>query len=178
MNTIQIKDKKFALSIPEAEIQLAVYKVAEAINRDFSDKDPLFICVLNGAFMFAADLMKQIQFPSKISFIKYASYEGLHTTGSAKELLGLNEDIEGRSIVIIEDIVDTGITMDNILKMLRSKGAGEIRVASFLQKPDALQCNVKIDYIAIKIPNNFIVGYGLDYDGYGRNLKDIYTLVE
>jgi hypoxanthine phosphoribosyltransferase len=178
MNTIQIKDKMFSLSIPEAEIQVAVRNVAEAINRDIFDKNPLFICVLNGAFMFAGDLMKIINFPCEITFIKLSSYEGLYTTGTVKEIIGLNESVVGRNVVVVEDIVDTGITMERILGSLLAKGAKEIRVATFLQKPEALQRDITVDYVAMKIPNDFIVGYGLDYDGYGRNLKDIYTVVE
>jgi len=177
MSIIQIKDKKFALSIPETEIQQAVSKVGEAINRDMAHKNPLFICVLNGAFMFAGDLMKTVTIPSEITFIKLSSYDGLYTTGTVKEIIGLNESVVGRNVVVVEDIVDTGITMERILSSLRAKGANEIRVATFLQKPDALQRDITVDYIAMKIPNDFIVGYGLDYDGYGRNLKDIYTVV-
>jgi hypoxanthine phosphoribosyltransferase len=177
MSIIQIKDKKFSLSIPETQIQQAVREVGEAINRDMADKDPLFICVLNGAFMFAGDLMKTVKIPCEITFIKLSSYEGLYTTGTVKEIIGLNESVVGRNVVVVEDIVDTGITMERILGSLRAKGAKEIRVATFLQKPDALQRDITVDYIAMKIPNDFIVGYGLDYDGYGRNLKDIYTVV-
>ncbi|HEY5591404.1 MAG TPA: hypoxanthine phosphoribosyltransferase [Paludibacter sp.] len=177
MNIIHIKDKKFSLSIPEAEIQAAVHRVAEDINRDIANKNPLFICVLNGAFMFAGDLMKTINFPCEITFIKLSSYDGLYTTGAVKEIIGLNESVVGRNVVVVEDIVDTGITMERILSSLRAKGANEIRVATFLQKPDALQRDITVDYVAMKIPNDFIVGYGLDYDGYGRNLKDIYTVV-
>ena len=177
MSIIQIKDKKFALSIPETEIQQAVSKVGKAINRDMAHKNPLFICVLNGAFMFAGDLMKTVTIPSEITFIKLSSYDGLYTTGTVKEIIGLNESVVGRNVVVVEDIVDTGITMERILSSLRAKGANEIRVATFLQKPDALQRDITVDYIAMKIPNDFIVGYGLDYDGYGRNLKDIYTVV-
>ena len=177
MNTIQIKDKKVILSIPESEILAAVRRVSEDINRDVADKNPLFICVLNGAFMFASDLMKNVNIPCEITFIKLSSYEGLYSTGAVKEIIGLNESVVGRNVVVVEDIVDTGITMERILSSLRAKGANEIRVATFLQKPDALQRDIQIDYIAMKIPNDFIVGYGLDYDGYGRNLKDIYTLV-
>jgi hypoxanthine phosphoribosyltransferase len=177
MSIIQIKDKKFSLTIPETEILAAVRKVADAINHDIADKNPLFICVLNGAFMFASDLMKNVNIPCEITFIKLSSYEGLYTTGAVKEIIGLNESVVGRNVVVVEDIVDTGITMERILSSLRAKGANEIRVATFLQKPDALQRDIQIDYIAMKIPNDFIVGYGLDYDGYGRNLKDIYTLV-
>lgn len=178
MNTIQIKDKKFALSIPESEILNAVRLVGEDINRDLAHKNPLFICVLNGAFMFAGDLMKTVSVPCEITFIKLSSYDGLYTSGVVKEIIGLNESVVGRTVVVVEDIVDTGITMERILSSLRAKGASEIRVATFLQKPDALQRDIQVDYVAMKIPNDFIVGYGLDYDGYGRNLKDIYTVVE
>lgn len=177
MNTIQIKDKNFSLSIPEQKIQEAVKKVGEAINNDLADQNPLFIGVLNGAFMFAADLMKYVTIPSEITFVKLSSYEGLYTTGNVKEIIGLNESVIGRNVVVIEDIVDTGITMERILSSLKVKGAASIRVATFLQKPDALQRDIQIDYIAMKIPNDFIVGYGLDYDGYGRNLRDIYTVI-
>ncbi|HLP06118.1 MAG TPA: hypoxanthine phosphoribosyltransferase [Paludibacter sp.] len=177
MDTIQIKDKRFALSIPSSDIQRAVSSVGEAISKDLAGKNPLFICVLNGAFMFAADLMKTVNVPCEITFVKLSSYGGLCTTGAVKEIIGLNESIAGRNVVVVEDIVDTGITMERILDSLRAKGANDIRVATFLQKPDALQRDIRVDYVAMKIPNDFIVGYGLDYDGYGRNLKDIYTLV-
>ena len=177
MTTIQIKDKKFSLSIPEVEILKAVREVGEAINRDLAHKNPLFICVLNGAFMFAGDLMKTVSVPCEITFIKLSSYDGLYTTGSVKEIIGLNESVVGRTVVVVEDIVDTGLTMERILDSLHAKGANEIRIATFLQKPDALQRDITVDYVAMKIPNDFIVGYGLDYDGYGRNLKDIYTVV-
>ncbi len=177
MDIIKIKDKKFTLSIPESDILAAVKTVAYQINTDLQGTNPLFICVLNGAFMFASDLMKDINFPCEITFIKLSSYEGLYTSGSVKEIIGLNESVVGRNIVVVEDIVDTGITMERILESLLAKGAKDIRIATFLQKPDALKRDIKIDYIAMKIPNDFIVGYGLDYDGYGRNLKNIYTVV-
>lgn len=177
MNNIQIKDKEFALSIPEADILAAVKKVGEAINNDLMGTNPLFICVLNGAFMFAGDLMKTISIPCEITFVKLSSYDGFYSSGTVKEVIGLNESVVGRNVVVVEDIVDTGITMERILSSLKAKGANSIHVATFLQKPDALQRDIKIDYVAMKIPNDFIVGYGLDYDGFGRNLKDIYTVV-
>jgi len=177
MKIIEIKDKKFSLSIPEADIQAAVHRVAEEINRDIADKNPLFICVLNGAFMFAGDLMKTINFPCEITFIKLSSYDGLYTTGAVKEIIGLNESVVGRNVVVVEDIVDTGITMERILSSLRAKGANEIKVATFLQKPDALQRDITVNYVAMKIPNDFIVGYGLDYNGHGRNLINIYSVI-
>lgn len=177
MKTIQIRDRKFTLSIKEKEIQEAVKKIAKQMNDDLKDKNPLFICVLNGAFMFMGDLMRNLDVPCEITFIKLSSYDGLYTTGTVKEVIGLNESVVDRNVVIVEDIVDTGITMERILDSLKAKGAKDIKVATFLQKPDALQRDILIDYIAMKIPNQFIVGYGLDYDGYGRNLRDIYTVV-
>lgn len=177
MSTIQIHDKTFTLSISEAEIQAAVKSVGEAINRDLADTNPLFICVLNGAFMFAGDLMKTVNFPCEITFVKLSSYEGFLTTGNVKEVIGLNESIVDRNVIVVEDIVDTGITMEKIISSLQSKGAKSIKIATFLQKPEALQRDIQVDYVAMKIPTDFIVGYGLDYDGYGRNLKEIYTVV-
>lgn len=177
MSVIQIRDKQFSLSIPDTEILAAVKKVAHQINEDLAGTNPLFICVLNGAFMFAADLLKEINFPCEVTFVKLSSYTGLVTSGAVKEIIGLNESVVGRNVVVVEDIIDTGITMERILDSLAAKGAKDVHVATFLQKPDALQRDIKIDYIAMKIPNDFIVGYGLDYDGYGRNLKDIYTVV-
>ena len=178
METIQIKDRQFKMSIPESEIQQAVKSVAEQMNKDLDGANPLFICVLNGAFMFAGDLMKYFTLPCEITFIKLTSYAGLYTSGDVKEIMGLSESVIDRNVVVVEDIVDTGITMDKILTSLNAKGAKSIKVATFLQKPDALQRDITVDYVAIKIPNDFIVGYGLDYDGYGRNLRDIYTVVD
>lgn len=177
MSVIQIIDKKFELSITHDEIQSAVKKVADAINDQLADKNPLFICVLNGAFMFAGDLMKHVTIPCEITFIKLSSYDGLYTSGTVKEIIGLNESVVDRNVVVVEDIVDTGVTMEKILGSLKAKGAKNIKIATFLQKPDALTKDIKVDYVAMKIPNDFIVGYGLDYNGYGRNLKDIYTVV-
>ncbi len=177
MEVIQIHDKQFALSITADVIQEAVKKVGNDINRDLGGTNPLFICVLNGAFMFAGDLMKTVNFPCEITFIKLSSYEGIYTTGAVKEVIGLNESVVGRNVVIVEDIVDTGITMEKIIHSLEAKGAKSIKVVTFLQKPDALQRDIKVDYVVMKIPNEFIVGYGLDYDGYGRNLRELYTLV-
>jgi hypoxanthine phosphoribosyltransferase len=178
MDTIQILDKKFALSIEEEVIQKAVRDVANRINEELADLNPLFICVLNGAFMFAGDLMKTINFPCEITFVKLSSYEGLTTTGSVKEVIGLSESVVGRNVVVVEDIVDTGHTMEKIILSLKAKGANSIRIATFLQKPDALQKDIHVDYVAMSIPNDFIVGYGLDYNGYGRNLKEIYTVTD
>lgn len=178
MSVIQIKDKRFKTFIPEEKILVEVARVADEINRDLSECNPLFISVLNGSFMFTADLMKCLTIPCEVSFVKLASYEGTSSTGKVKELVGLNNDITGRTVVIVEDIVDTGFTMERLIAMLREKNPKEIRIATLLVKPDKLQVDLKIDYVAMNIPNDFIVGYGLDYDGLGRNYRDIYTVIE
>jgi hypoxanthine phosphoribosyltransferase len=155
-----------------------VARVASEINRDLEGTNPLFLSVLNGAFMFAADLMRNLTIPSEISFVKLASYAGTSSTGKVKELVGLNDDIEGRTVVIVEDIVDTGLTMKHLLETLQAKKPKEIRIATLLLKPDKLKVELDIPYVAMRIPNDFIVGYGLDYDGLGRNYRDIYTVME
>lgn len=177
MNSIQIKDKQFTISIPEEEILKEVTRVAGEINRDLADKNPLFLSVLNGSFMFTADLMKRIAIPCEISFVKLASYQGDSSTGKVKKLMGLNEELTGRTVVIVEDIVDTGLTMQQLLAELAGLHPAEIRIATLLLKPDKLKVPLDIQYVAMQIPNDFIVGYGLDYDGLGRNYKDIYTVV-
>lgn len=174
--TVKIKDKLFELSIPSAQIDAAVSKIAQLIDVELKEKEPLFLVVLNGAFMFASDLMKKVTIPCQISFVKLASYEGTSSTGMVKQLIGLNENIAGRTVVVVEDIVDTGFTMERIISTLQTKNPKEIKVATFFNKPEALQRPIHLDYVGMKIPNDFIVGYGLDYDGLGRNLADIYTL--
>ena len=176
MESIQIKDKKFAISITEEQILKEVDRVAAEINRDLKDKNPLFLSVLNGSFMFTADLMKRITIPCEISFVKLASYQGISSTGKITEVIGVNEDISGRCVVIVEDIVDTGLTMQRLLETLGTRNPKEIHIASLLVKPEKLQVPLNIKYAAMNIPNDFIVGYGLDYDGLGRNYKDIYTV--
>lgn len=178
MDIIQIKDKRFKTFIPEEKILKEVERVAAEIGCDLKDKNPLFISVLNGSFMFTADLMKNLTMPCEISFVKLASYAGTSSTGKVKELVGLNQDITGRTIVIVEDIVDTGLTMELLIKQLRMNNPKEIHIASLLVKPDKLKVKLDIEYVAMNIPNDFIVGYGLDYDGYGRNYRDIYTVIE
>ena len=178
MMRVQLLDKVFEISITEARIVNAIKSIAKKIARDLRDKDPLLICVLNGSFMFASDLMKEMSFNCEISFVKLSSYEGTHTTGKVKQLIGLNEDIKGRYVVLLEDIVDTGTTIVKVVDQLRNLEPAEVRVATMLFKPEAYTQDMKIDYIGLEIPNDFIVGYGLDYNGYGRNLRNIYTVVE
>ncbi len=178
MDIIAIKDKSFKISINEETILKEVDRIAAAISQNLADKNPLFLCILNGSFMFAADLMKRITIPCEISFVKLASYQGIASTGRITEVIGLNEDINGRCIVIIEDIVDTGLTMQRLLETLKAKNPAEIHIATLLMKPEKLQVPLNVEYVAMNIPNDFIVGYGLDYDGLGRNFKDIYTVIE
>lgn len=178
MSVIQIKDKRFKTFIPEEQIIKEVARVADEINRDLSGTNPLFISVLNGSFMFTADLMKHLTMPCEVSFVKLASYEGTSSTGKVKELVGLGDDITGRTVVIVEDIVDTGLTMKQLVETLRARGPKDIKIATLLVKPDKLKVELDINYVAMNIPNDFIVGYGLDYDGLGRNYRDIYTVIE
>jgi hypoxanthine phosphoribosyltransferase len=148
------------------------------MNRDYAGKNPVFVCILNGAFVFAADLMRYLDFQPDIVFAKYSSYSGMDTTGTVNEVLGVTMDLTGKDVVLIEDIVDTGVTMSHVLPIFKAKGAASVKLATLLMKPEKLRCDVKVDYCALEIPNDFIVGYGLDYDGLGRNYKDIYTVVE
>jgi hypoxanthine phosphoribosyltransferase len=177
MSIIKIKDKSFKTFISEAEIQTRVKAVADKINRDLEGKNPLLLAVLNGSFVFAADLMRYITIPCEISFVKLASYQGTTSTGEIKEVIGLNEDISGRTVVIVEDIVDTGATMKRMIETLGTRNPKALHICTLLLKPDKLAVPLDIKYVAIEIPNDFIVGYGLDYDQQGRNLRDIYTLV-
>lgn len=178
MDIVKIKDKTFKISIPEEEILKHVKEVADRINHDMADKNPLFLAVLNGSFMFAADLMKMITIPCEISFVKLASYQGVTSTGSVKEVIGINEDLSGRTVVIIEDIVDTGLTMKRMIESLGTRNPESVHICTLLLKPEKLQEQLDVEYVAMKIPNDFIVGYGLDYDQQGRNLRNIYTVVE
>jgi hypoxanthine phosphoribosyltransferase len=179
MKRIKLWDKEFEISHPFEEIQAAIKKMAARMKTDLEGKSALFVCILNGSFMFASDLMKELELnDAEISFLKLASYSGTASTGEIKELIGLNEDITDRTVVILEDIVDSGHTIEDVIRQISSRGAREVKIATLLFKPDAVKVNVHLDYIGIEIPNDFIVGYGLDYDRRGRNLKDIYTLVK
>ncbi len=178
METVLVKDKKFTVSLPESEIQRRVAEVAAQISRDMAGKRPLLLVVLNGAFMFAADLVRGITEPCEICFVRLSSYSGTRSSGHVRQVLGLTEDIAGRHVVVVEDIIDSGLTMEGLLGMLAALGPAEVRVASLLVKPGNLKADLDIAYSCFEIPNDFIVGYGLDYDGFGRNLRDIYTVVE
>lgn len=178
MEIIKVKDREFSLMLSKDVISESIKVAADKINDDLKGKNPLFLAVLNGSFMFAADLMKNINIDCEISFVKLASYQGMQSGGKVREVFGLSENIEGRTVVILEDIVDSGRTMRQLLDSLYTRNPQEIFIATFLFKPNALICDVKPDYVAIEIPDEFVVGYGLDYDGYGRNLAQVYTLVK
>lgn len=175
--TIQVQDKTFAVSIPEEQILVEVKRVAQEIVRDYEGQNPVFLAVLNGSFIFAADLLREVSMPCEISFVRLASYQGVNTTGEIREIMGLNLDVTGRPVIIVEDIVDTGLTMAHMLETLKRHNPSSIDICTLLLKPGKLQVNLDIRYCCLQIPNDFIVGYGLDYDGFGRNTKDIYTLV-
>ncbi len=178
MTQVQVRELVFEKFIGREEIEAAVQKVADGINRDYVGKNPLLLAILNGAFIFASDLMRKITIPCEISFVKYASYSGTATTANVKELIGMSEEIEGRYVIIVEDIVDTGITMDKLLCDICEKKPLDVKVACFCFKSRAFQKDFKIDYLGMEIPNDFIVGYGLDYDGHGRNFPEIYKIVK
>ena len=179
MSIIRVSDKDFAPFISQEKIETEIHRIANEIKRDVADKEPLFLVMLNGAFMFASELFKSLDMACEMAFVKYKTYEGTHSTGKANALLGLDaQQIKDRNIVIVEDIVDSGFTMNELLKDLHANGAKSIRIATMMFKPNAFKFNYKIDYIGMNIGNDFIVGYGLDYNEYGRNLKEIYKIVE
>ncbi|HNS16908.1 MAG TPA: phosphoribosyltransferase family protein [Bacteroidales bacterium] len=177
MKTIKVKDKEFSPFIPEAKIQRAVKLISRQINRDMTGKVPLFLVILNGAFIFASDLLRRINLDCDITFVKLASYEGTTTTSTVRELIGLGEVVKDRTIIIVEDIVDTGITIEHVIQMLKKMEAADVRVAAMFFKPDAFRKDFRIDYKGMDIPPDFVVGYGLDYDGFGRNHPALYRLI-
>lgn len=176
MDHIKLLDKKFKLYISSEEIDKYITDLAAKINHDFVDQEILFIAILNGSFIFASDLIRKITVNCQISFLKLASYHGTVSTGKVKQLIGLNENIKGKKVVIIEDIVDSGLTLESIIEKIGAYEPEDIKVATMFFKPDAYKKDFPIDYVGVKIPNDFILGYGLDYEGYGRNLKDLYKL--
>lgn len=178
MKEVQLHDKRFSVSIGADKIDAAVQKVADKINVDYQGKNPLFLVVLNGAFMFASDLFKKLTIDCEVSFVKLSSYSGTSSTHVVRELIGLDEALTGRDVIVVEDIIDTGITMENTIQKLRHLQAVDVKIVTLLYKPLAFQKDYPIDYIGIEIANDFIVGYGLDYDGLGRNLPDIYKIIE
>lgn len=177
ISTIRVHDKEFAPSIPAEEIMRQVRRVAKEIDRDYDGEAPVFLVVLNGAFVFAADLMREVSLQAEVSFVKLASYEGTSSTGTVREVIGLNTDITERPVIIVEDIVESGITMAHMIATLKKQNPKSIDICSLLVKPEKLEVKLDIRYVAMEIPNEFILGYGLDYNGLGRGLKDIYTLI-
>ena len=178
MSRVKIKDKTFETSMTEAEIKQRVKELAQQMSRDLEGKNPLFLAVLNGAFIFAADLMREMTIPCEISFVKLASYQGTTSTGTIHEVIGINEDLSGRAVVIVEDIVESGLTIKRMMEQIGTRNPASVKVCTLFFKPEKLKEDLKLDYVAFEIPNDFILGYGLDYDQQGRGLKEIYTLVE
>lgn len=175
---MKIKDKTFVPYLREEDLQRAIGKIAAAINRDYAGQKPVIVAVLNGAFMFTADLIKKLEVDLEVSFVKVKSYEGTKSSGEVKQLLGLESSLKGKDVILLEDIVDTGHTVQHLLKMLDEKQAASVSIATLLFKPEALKVEVDLRYVGFRIPNIFVVGYGLDYDGYGRQHKEIYQLGE
>ena len=177
MSTIKVHDKEFVPYITSKEIEAQVARVAAEINKDYAGKNPLFIAILNGAFIFAADLFKQINVEAEICFIKLASYKGVKSTGKVITAIGLDAELYGRDVIIVEDIVDTGKTLSQFLPQLEHHHPASLKVAALLHKPSATVHSIEINYLGFTIPDKFVLGYGLDYDGLGRNIKEIYQLV-
>lgn len=174
--TIKLHDLNFKPFISEKEIEKRILEIGTEITQKFKGKKPLFIAILNGAFVFAADLVRACEIDSEIVFIRLMSYHGLESTGTVKTVIGLDQDLEGRDLIIVEDIVDSGQTMHNFLQDLKEKNPASITIATLLLKPGALQFPIEPDYVGFEIPTKFVVGYGLDYDGLGRNYRAIYQL--
>jgi hypoxanthine phosphoribosyltransferase len=176
MNSIKVLDKEFVPYLLEKEIQEKINALAVQLNKDYAGKRPIFLSILNGSFLFTADLFKQITIEAEVCFIKLASYKGMSSSGNVITAIGLEANVSGRDIIILEDIIDTGKTLHHYLPQLLSSSPASVKVAVLLNKKEALQFPVQVDYTCFEIPNKFVVGYGLDYDGLGRNSKDIYQL--
>lgn len=174
---IQLHDKSFETYLSEATLQERIKELGEQISADYAGKRPLFVAILNGSFMFAADLLKHIMPEAEICFIKLSSYKGTQSSGKVITAIGLDDDLFGRDVILIEDIVDTGKTLHSFLPRLFHQQPKSLRMATLLHKPEATEHPLTLDYVGFTIPNKFVVGYGLDYDGLGRNLKEIYQLV-
>lgn len=177
MSTVKVHDKHFEVYLSEEKIQIRIRELAAAINQDYAGKKPLFIAILNGSFMFASDLFKHLNIEAELCFIKLASYKGMKSSGNVVTSIGLEDDLFGKDVIIVEDIVDTGKTLHNFLPKLEHQQPRSLKIATFLHKPEATAFPLTLDYVGFEIPNKFVVGYGLDYDGLGRNLKEIYQLV-
>ncbi len=178
LKLIQLHDKQFVPFISSHEIDFALATMASQVEADFADEIPVFIGVLNGSFMVVSDFMKHYKKPCEVSFIKLASYEGTSSTNEVKQLIGLNQDLTGRTVIVIEDIVDTGNTVAELKEIFKKQNVKHFKIATLFFKPEAYKKDLKLDYIGIRIPNKFIVGFGLDYDGLGRNLPEVYQLKE
>ena len=178
MSVLQVKDKQFEPYLTAEEINGQVQRLAAEINRDYEGKKPLFIAILNGSFVFAADLFRHITIEAEISFIKLASYKGTSSTGNVITAIGMDENIHDRHVIILEDIIDTGKTLSSFLPEIEQRNPASLKIATFLSKPEALQYDVKADYVGFEVPNKFVLGYGLDYDGLGRNIPSLYELAE
>lgn len=178
MKKVKILDKEFKMAIPAATIKQAIDQVAMQINNDYFEDEILFLSILNGSFMFASDLVKRIKPLCQLSFVKLSSYNGDSSSGTFKQLIGLNEDIKGRKVIVIEDIVDSGATIEMVVKQLKALQPESVKIATLLFKPQSYLKNLQIDYVGLEIPGDFLVGYGLDYNGYGRNFEDIYSIIK
>jgi hypoxanthine phosphoribosyltransferase len=176
MSIITLFDKEFTLFLPADKIQSEVQRIADRMNTDLNNEDVVFIGILNGAFMFASDLLRKIDFDVQVTFVKLTSYNGLASTGKVKRLIGITEDLKDKTVVIIEDIIDTGNTIESIIDQIKGFRPRQIFVATLLLKPELYSKNFHIDYVGFHIPKNFVVGYGLDYNGFGRNLRNLYAL--
>ncbi len=177
-NSIKLKDKSFEIYLDEATIQNRVREIAIEINADYKGKTPIILCILNGSFIYTADLIRYFDFPVIVEFVRYSSYEGTESSGIITKILGLKTAVEGKDVIIVEDIIDTGFTISNAIKELKKERPASVKITSLLLKPDALQHDVHCDYVGFRIPNKFVVGYGLDYDELGRDLPSIYKLTK